>query len=96
MNKAQWFRNYQRYLKTPEWKDKRERVWRRDGYICTACGNAPATQVHHMAGSYKYGRYVPLFLLQSVCTQCHETITAIDRGELKPWNWDEVDAFFEL
>ena len=89
MDKAEWFKRYSAYLRTPEWKEKRERVWRRDGYMCTACGNAPATQVHHL--SYKYGRHTPLFLLKSVCTPCHDRLTALDRGELKPWNWDEVD-----
>lgn len=82
-------RDYHDYLRSPAWRDKRERVLRRDGYMCQSCLSNPATQVHHM--TYKYGRFTPLFLLQSVCDHCHDEITAIDNGELKPWNWDIAD-----
>lgn len=91
-----WRAQYQRYLRSPEWRDKRERVLRRDGYQCQSCLGVPATQIHHLPGSYKYGRYCPLFLLVSVCDHCHDEISAIDRGELRPWDFSTADVHEEL
>lgn len=91
-----WKAKYHDFLRSPSWKRQRERVLRRDGYKCRGCQGVPATQVHHTAGAYKYGRYAPDYLLVSLCAPCHERITKIDNGELKPWDFSEVEEFNEL
>lgn len=65
------------YLKTIEWKKKRNLVLNRDNYICQSCLECEATQVHHK--SYRYWKNEPLFELISVCDKCHDSITEMNR-----------------
>lgn len=63
---------YQNYLKSPQWKEIRERVMRRDGYVCQYCGAEKATSVHHW-------RYDNIFAprmaeLTSLCWPCHKSL----------------------
>lgn len=69
-----WWEAYTAYLKTEEWRDKRDRVLERDGYLCQACLRRKATQVHHLT----YDRVLdePLFDLVAVCSLCHEHLHA--------------------
>lgn len=76
-----WFRKYTAYLRSPQWRDKRERVIKRDGGICQACLKRQATQVHHL--TYKHVFNEPLFDLTSICDLCHDFLTKLDRGELE-------------
>lgn len=85
--KTEWQINYTLYLRTPEWRAKRELVLRRDGYMCTCCGTNPATQVHH--SSYRYGRHTPLWQLHAVCAPCHERLSALDKGRLPAWDFSD-------
>jgi hypothetical protein len=73
----EWFIRHNLYLKTPEWKERRIAVLRRDGYICQACLKNPAAHVHHL--NYDHWGHEPLFDLASICVQCHDKITHIDR-----------------
>lgn len=89
-----WRAQYHRYLRSPEWKDKKERVLRRDGYQCRSCQGIPATEVHHT--TYRYGRYTPDYLLVSLCSHCHGEITKIDNGEIEPWDFSDIETLEEL
>jgi hypothetical protein len=59
---------YHAYLQTGAWREKSRKVLRRDP-TCTACGDAPSKQAHHLT----YGRIYrePLFDLVGVCRPCH-------------------------
>lgn len=76
---AQWQMRSAEYRRSPIWKAKRDQVFRRDGYVCQACLEAQATEVHHTAYGYPEG-YEPLYTLYSVCRPCHERITQMDRA----------------
>lgn len=77
--KQRFFENYNKYLNSPAWKERREEVLKRDNYLCQSCLKARATQVHHL--SYKHWGDEPLFELISVCAECHERITRMDQIE---------------
>lgn len=61
------------YLKSDEWRRKRELVLNRDNWECVHCG-APATQVHHTKYSKRRIGNEPIEWLESVCRECHEGI----------------------
>ena len=63
---------YKAYLKSPEWKEKRLEVLRRDKFICQKCKKEWATEVHHL--TYKNIYNERLEDLLSVCKGCHEKI----------------------
>jgi len=70
-----WLQQYSRYLNSPEWRNKRELVLKRDNYRCQACLNSYATQVHHK--SYEFVDLAgsePCYDLVAICTPCHERI----------------------
>lgn len=66
------------YLKTDEWKKRRLLVLKRDNFLCQSCLEKPAKEVHHK--SYRYWKNEPLFELVSVCIECHEAITEMNRN----------------
>jgi len=78
----EWWARYNAYLASPEWAGRRRRVLHRAQGMCEACGERRADHVHHT--SYRHVGAEPLFELRAVCEACHEDITAMDRGELKP------------
>lgn len=65
-------REYQSYLRTDTWKDKRNRVLARDKYVCQACLRRNATEVHHT--TYEHIMNEPLFELISICDVCHRAL----------------------
>lgn len=67
-----WFVRYNEYLNSMEWRARRAKVLQRDNYTCQACLVETATQVHHT--TYDRVFREPLFDLQSVCDECHESI----------------------
>lgn len=67
-----WSLLYPAYLQSQAWDRRRNKVLARDGNICTACGDAQATEVHHL--TYERVGREPLFDLVSVCKSCHESI----------------------
>lgn len=74
-----WDRQYNAYLQTDQWRDKRQRVLERDNYLCQACLKRKAQQVHHLTYSFPLGKE-PLFVLVSVCNLCHEAIHELQGG----------------
>lgn len=67
---------YHAYLKSPEWRAKRDMVLLRANKKCECCGEADAWQVHHL--SYRYKFREPLWDLKAVCDACHVAMTALD------------------
>lgn len=65
------------YLQTEDWRKRRALVLKRDNYLCQSCLDKKATEVHHK--SYRYWKNEPLFELVSVCNECHEQITNMNR-----------------
>ena len=63
-------RTYEKYLKSPAWKVKRDAVIKRDGGQCV-CG-AHATEVHHK--TYDNIGKEPLSDLVALCEECHERL----------------------
>ena len=61
---------YEKYLKSPAWKVKRDAVEQRDGGQCV-CG-AQATEVHHK--TYDNIGKEPLSDLVALCEECHEKV----------------------
>lgn len=59
------------YLKSNEWKQKRENILKRDEYTCQCC-NEPAQQVHHINYNNVYKEKEKQLI--SVCKDCHELI----------------------
>jgi hypothetical protein len=76
--KAQWDRDYNRYLTSAKWADKRARVLERDNYLCQACRRRTATQVHHL--TYKNVFDEPLFDLVAICDVCHNAISPVEEA----------------
>jgi 5-methylcytosine-specific restriction endonuclease McrA len=85
-------KEYHAYLRSPEWKEKREQVLTRDGHKCRLCNSPKAPSVHHR-------RYLdnheeePLEDLITLCSRCHN-IFHKSRGIVKEQNKakDPVDA----
>jgi 5-methylcytosine-specific restriction endonuclease McrA len=82
-----WMKEYGRYLNSPEWKQKRELVLKRDNYKCQCCLTGLATQVHHK--SYEFVDLAgnePCFDLVAVCGPCHERIETMKAEKRKSNN----------
>lgn len=62
------------YTLTTEWKILRKIAYRRDGWRCRVCGNAPGVrlQCHHIIPVSRGGEVYALENLASVCTTCHK------------------------
>lgn len=72
--RSEWFEEHNAYLRTPEWRAKRAAVLNRAKGICEGCGQAKATQVHHL--SYEHWQEEFLWELVAVCDGCHERVHA--------------------
>lgn len=68
--RATWWERYNAYLASPAWAEKRRRVFKRARGVCEGCGEARATQVHHL--TYRRVFNELLFDLVAVCGPCHQ------------------------
>jgi len=69
--KGAWWDWYNSYLECDAWKELRQRVFARDGFMCRVSGcYRQAEQVHHL--TYERVGYEILDDLVSVCSACHE------------------------
>jgi hypothetical protein len=59
------------YLKSDEWKSKRQNTLKRDNFKCVCC-NSEATQVHHVNYNNVYQEKEKQLI--SVCNDCHNKI----------------------
>ncbi len=60
---------YSEYMKSDKWKAIRLKVLKRDDYLCQACLDAPAQDVHHK--TYENIGDELMYELISVCRHCH-------------------------
>jgi hypothetical protein len=65
----EWFKEHSEYLHTSQWQNIRQKVLKRDNYLCQGCLEAKATEVHHI--TYANWRNELMFELMSVCYNCH-------------------------
>jgi 5-methylcytosine-specific restriction endonuclease McrA len=69
---SDWWRWYNGYLRSPEWKLKRQAVVNRAGGRCERCGNFGRLDVHHLPGSYaRIPNELP-WDLAALCFECHK------------------------
>lgn len=71
-NKEELRANYHTYLKTDKWKILRDKVFKRDNYVCMACLENKAEHVHHLTYDRIFNE--PLFDLVSICDACHKNV----------------------
>jgi 5-methylcytosine-specific restriction endonuclease McrA len=64
-----WFKEHSEYLQTLQWKNIRQKVLKRDNFLCQGCLEAQATEVHHI--TYANWKNELMFELMSVCYNCH-------------------------
>lgn len=62
--------NYAAYLKTPAWRERRALVMKRAKNVCEGCGQAKATEVHHLTYAHIGKEF--LFELVALCGACHD------------------------
>jgi 5-methylcytosine-specific restriction endonuclease McrA len=72
----QWRADYEAYLLSPEWDDKRALVLKRSRGICEGCGQVPAAEVHHL--TYTHVGNELLWQLVAVCRNCHARVHGIE------------------
>lgn len=78
-----WWEWYNRYLQSPEWRDKRARVMRRASGICEGCLDRRAVHVHHK--TYAHVGNELLFELAALCDACHDLVH--DDNQNTPLAW---------
>lgn len=67
---------YKMYLKSPQWKQKREQVFAHYGKRCYACKTYRGPiQVHHL--SYAHFGNERIDELRPLCIKCHREVTAL-------------------
>ena len=69
-----FFSEYDVYLASDAWKQKRQKVLARAGNVCEGCRDALPTEVHHL--SYEHVGDELLFQLVALCHSCHQKIHA--------------------
>jgi 5-methylcytosine-specific restriction endonuclease McrA len=62
-------KQYEEYLKTTKWRNKREELFSLRGKKCEVCGSEKLIQVHHL--TYKNIFNEPLEDLKVLCKNCH-------------------------
>ena len=67
--KRLWFNEHNEYLQTSQWKNIRQKVLKRDNFLCQGCLENRATEVHHL--TYDNWKNELMFELISVCFDCH-------------------------
>lgn len=68
-NRAERSEEYQEYLQSEAWRKKRDRVMKRANFTCEGCGDARATEVHHLTYADIYNEF--LWQLVAICRECH-------------------------
>ncbi len=75
-----WWRKYDRYLNSREWRRTRKAVLKRDRYRCQRCGRKGSRYNPLQANHLSYAVYnatgrTPIDDLETLCRRCHETYT---------------------
>jgi hypothetical protein len=66
-----WWDMYDAYLRSPEWKNKRDAVLRKSP-LCEGCAKHMASQVHHKTYCHVGDEF--LWELVAICKPCHERL----------------------
>jgi hypothetical protein len=91
VRESEWWRKYNIYLKSPEWRSKSQKVLRRAQNLCEGCQNKPATQAHHLTYEHVFGEF--LFELVALCDECHSRLHEQERlATVDEWQDDFVCA----
>ena len=69
--KKEWLLLHDEYLKSPQWKKKRQLVIERDK-VCQGCLSSPIEEIHHL--SYKNWTDELFFQLVGLCRSCHQKL----------------------
>jgi hypothetical protein len=95
---------YKRYLKSPEWAERKRRYYQIHHRRCSACGTWKKIQLHH--SSYDRLTREPDSDLWPLCSNCHRnvhqamdtgrfrdleaaTIFIVERGEARRWRREQ-------
>ena len=75
------------FYKTARWKSKREKVLRRDEYLCRECKRygktTAAATVHHINPAEQYPEWrLANWNMISLCLECHNKMHDRNTGEL--------------
>jgi 5-methylcytosine-specific restriction endonuclease McrA len=71
-DKEAFHQDYGSYLASPEWRAKRQMVFKRSNGVCEGCGINKATEVHHL--TYANVGQEFLFELVAICEPCHDRL----------------------
>lgn len=71
---AEWWRWYDKYLQSTEWRVRRDLVMARAEGVCEGCRSRPAVQVHHLTYDHVGNEF--LWELAAVCKPCHDRVHA--------------------
>lgn len=69
---------YAAYLRSPEWRARRQLVMERERWVCQGCMVNRATQVHHTTYAHIFNEL--LFELVALCDDCHDAAHEEGRG----------------
>jgi hypothetical protein len=80
--KAAWWRKYNEYLASDAWREKRERVFRRERLLqrtqtplCQECYERPGAITHHTSYRNVFSERTHELIL--VCSRCHDAIHGV-------------------
>lgn len=77
---------YVEYMRSPDWRAKRQEVIRNAGYRCQRCGSyAQPLHVHHL--TYEFLGDEPLEDLEALCGPCHGIADAQREYEEGLWTF---------
>ena len=67
-------KEYEEYLKSPQWAGIREQIIYRDGGACRICGEKEKLEVHHIRGKHRFHERNHPEDLITLCDACHQMI----------------------
>ena len=77
-------REYERYLRSPEWQDRKARYYQRWGRVCRACWSTRRVELHHLSYEHAFTGQEPDDDLIGLCHQHHQDAhTAMDSGRFR-------------
>ena len=74
---------YHRYLKTRDWRYKRDLVFERENGLCQGCKSEPIEEVHHLTYIHIFDEL--LYELVGLCENCHRK-AHFTTPNWNPWN----------
>lgn len=70
---------YEAYLQSPEWRERRRRTLERDGYRCRVCNSPDNLDAHHRTYE-RFGEELDEDLT-TLCRRCHDFFHDIERSD---------------